>query len=133
MTPLPLVKPSSLLIEQTAVKFATEFYEIGRSQGLKSKHKTHKAYAQHNWYRFIPKAVEMLIDMLNLPHVPKEQKDLIMEALMERKDFKPYEQSSLPEIDIKKLIPTKPLPPVIINTTKPPLNIDAQPLPMKGI
>lgn len=79
-----IVTPQSILIEQTALAIAAEYYEIGRSQGLKSKHKNARAYARANVEKFIPLAVENLLKMLSLPHVPQEQKDLIYDAIMER-------------------------------------------------
>lgn len=79
-----IVTPQSLLIEQTALKFAAVFYEAGRSSGLKSKHKDAKAYAKANVERFIPIAVSILLDMLGMPHVPQSQKDTIYDAIMER-------------------------------------------------
>lgn len=79
-----IINPASTLIEQTAADMAASYYEIGRSQGLKSKSKTHKNFVHHNIEHFIPLAVQTLVDMLGMPHIPQEQKDLISEALLER-------------------------------------------------
>lgn len=79
-----IINPASVLIEQTAADLASAFFEVGLSQGLKSKHKTHKAFVHHNIERFIPKAVDILIDMLGNPATPDSQKELIREALVER-------------------------------------------------
>lgn len=79
-----IIKPSSVLIEQTAADLAAAFFEVGLSQGIPTKHKTHKAFVHHNIEKFIPKAVEILTDMLANPATPQEQRDAILEALLER-------------------------------------------------
>lgn len=79
-----IITPQSVLIEKTALEFATTYYEVGRSQGLTSKYKNAKAFAKANVEKFIPKAVETLIDMMGNPACPQEQKDLIYDAFMER-------------------------------------------------
>ncbi len=82
--PRRFIKPESILIEQTALKLATEFYEIGRSQGLTSKYKTHQAYARRHLNEFVPKAVELLMDILANPKTPQDQRDMILDAFLER-------------------------------------------------
>ena len=79
-----LATPASLLIEQTALKLATTFYEAGRSSGMTSKYKDARSYARAYVERFIPKAVELLMDILGNPNTPQEQKNLIYDAMMER-------------------------------------------------
>lgn len=79
-----IINPASVLIEQTAADLCAEYYEIGLSQGLKSKRKTHKSFVHHNIEHFIPIAVNILTDMLGSPAVPDNQKELIVEALLER-------------------------------------------------
>lgn len=79
-----IINPASVLIEQTAADMAAEYFEIGMSQGLKSKSKTHKQFVHHNIEHFIPLAVQTLTSMLGMEHIPKEQKDLILDALLER-------------------------------------------------
>ena len=79
-----MINPASVLIEQTAADFCSEYFEIGLSQGLKSRHKTHKAFVHAYLESFIPLAVDHLISMLAMPHVPDDQKALIHEALIER-------------------------------------------------
>ena len=79
-----LIKPESILIERTAMELACVYYEAGRSSGLTSKHKDAKAFARANVTKFIPKAVDILMDMMSSPAVSKEQKDLIYDALLER-------------------------------------------------
>lgn len=79
-----VIKPESVLIEQTAADLCAEFYEAGLASGLKSKHKTHKAFVHHNIEKFIPKAVELLVEMLGKDSTPNNQKELIAAALIER-------------------------------------------------
>lgn len=115
-----IVSPSSVLIERTALEFAAVFYEIGRSQGLKSKYKTPRHYAAANLEKFVPHVIKSFLDMLNNPLVSQSQKDDIWEAIKERLND-PTAMSlanasvghSLPDIDIAKLIPVQQLPSVI--------------------
>lgn len=79
-----IVKPESELIEHTAMKLAAAFYEIGRSQGLKSKYKDAKGYALRHVKEFTPLAINYLMDILGKPSTPQDQKDAIYDALMER-------------------------------------------------
>src|SRR6266850_1247532 len=79
-----MTNPASVLIEQTAADLAAEYFEIGLSQGLKSKHKTHKAFVRAHIERFIPIAGGLLTSMLGMKHVSDDQKVLIHEALIER-------------------------------------------------
>lgn len=79
-----LIKPESTLIEKTALELAATFYEIGRGQGLKSKYKNPRDYAKAYLTKFIPKAVDLLLDILAKEYTPKEQKDAITDALLER-------------------------------------------------
>src|SRR6266436_1143712 len=79
-----IIAPSSTLIEQTAADLCATYYEVGRGQGLKSKHKTHKAFVHAHIERFILIAVDLLTSMLGMPHISDDQKVLIHEALIER-------------------------------------------------
>lgn len=116
-----IVTPRSTLIEQTALKLAATWYEIGRSQGMTSKHKTARHWAAHNFIKFIPKAVEHLIDILNQPNAAPAMKEEIYAALMERihdVDTTALFDNKLPDIDLTKVIDCKPEPPIIVNTKK---------------
>ena len=114
--PRRFIKPESLLIEQTALKLATEFYEIGKSQGLTSKYKTHQAYAKRHLNEFIPKAVVLLMDIISNPNTPTDQRDMIYDALMERTNDVEL-SNSLPvfnnpfadKFTSDKVVPQKPL------------------------
>ncbi len=77
-------KPESELIEHTAMKLASAFYEAGRSTGLKSKYKDAKGYALRHVKEFTPLAINYLMDILAKPTTPQDQKDAIYDALMER-------------------------------------------------
>lgn len=79
-----LITPQSLVIEKTALELATAYHEAGRSSGLISKHKNAKAFAKANVEKFIPKAIEILMQILSNPATPQEQRDLIYDAFMER-------------------------------------------------
>lgn len=79
-----IVTPQSLLIEQTALSMAASYYEVGRSQGLTSKFKNARAFAKANVERFIPMAVQTLMDMLSNPSTPETQKEMIYQAFTER-------------------------------------------------
>lgn len=83
-----LIKPETLLIEKTARDMAAAFYEYGRSLGLESKYKSHKEYANAYLERFIPLAVNQLMDMLAMDHISKEMKDAIYDAFLERTNDK---------------------------------------------
>jgi len=84
MTKLKIIEPHSILIEETALKFAATYYEVGRSQGLTSKFKNARAFAKANVERFIPMAVQTLMDMLSNPSTPETQKEMIYQAFTER-------------------------------------------------
>lgn len=101
-----ILKPADTLIEQVAGELAATWYEIGRSQGLKSKHKNALDYARANLEKFIPKALEHLIDMLNNPTVPIEQKEMIHDCIVARaNDPKARTVTDiLNDVDAKKLV-----------------------------
>lgn len=99
-----IVTPKSILIEETALSLATTWYEIGRGQGLTSKHKDAKAYAKANLEKFIPNSVAILIDMLKpTSNCIKEMRDMIYEAFMERHND-PELLNVLPNVDVKKVL-----------------------------
>lgn len=79
-----IIQPESILIEKTALDMACALYEIGRSNGMTSKHKDARSYAHANLEKFIPLAVSTLMDMIANPATPKAQRDAIYDALLER-------------------------------------------------
>lgn len=101
---MKIIQPKHVLIETIARELAATFYEVGRGQGLTSKYKNAKAYAHANLEKFIPKAVETCIQMLG-PNstLPKEAKEEVYEALMERHND-PDLQTIMPNIDVVKFI-----------------------------
>lgn len=119
LSPKKLIQPHSLVIEKTALELAAVYYEAGRSAGLTSKHKNARAFAKANVTKFIPKAVELLMDMLGKDSTPQDQKDMIYEAIMERANDKDLSESGIPifkvpiEYKSDRHIPAAPL---VINT-----------------
>lgn len=79
-----IIQPHSLLIEKTAGEMAAVFWEAGRSSGMHSKHKNARSFARANLEKFIPKAVELLIEIMSRPNTPPSQKEQIYLAIMER-------------------------------------------------
>jgi hypothetical protein len=90
-----IIEPHSILIEETALKFAATYYEVGRSQGLVSKFKNARAFARANVERFIPLAVQTLMDMLSNPATPESQKQMIYDAFIERTNDKELSNSGI--------------------------------------
>lgn len=82
--------PKSTLIESTAASLAAQYFEIGMSEGLKSKHANHKEFAIANMERFIPHAVSILLDMLHDPATTVHMKDEIVSAFDERRNDPDY-------------------------------------------
>lgn len=103
-----ITKPHEILFEHIAGQFAAIFYETGRSQGMTSVHKTAKAYAAANLEKFLPRAIDHCITLLNRPDIPLEAKELIYDALTERVNDKSNVTSTdikgLPDIDIMKVL-----------------------------
>ena len=83
-----LITPHSLVIEKTALELAACFFEAGRSSGLTSKHKHAKSFAKANVKIFIPKAVDLLMDILGNPNTPEDQRQMIYDSFMERSNDK---------------------------------------------
>src|SRR6185312_6553118 len=79
-----LTTPRHALIEKTAGEIAACFYEQGRSLVLKSKYKNARAYAKANIEKFVPKATEILIEMLGRNDISEVMKQEIYAAVMER-------------------------------------------------
>ncbi|MEK6883499.1 MAG: hypothetical protein AABY22_27980 [Nanoarchaeota archaeon] len=99
-----IITPRSVLIEKVASSLAASWFEVGKSQGLTSKHKTAKAYAAANLEKFIPKAVDTLLEMLKpTSNCTAEMREEIYCALLERHND-PELQSVLPNIDVNKVI-----------------------------
>ena len=112
--------PKHTLIEQVALNFAAVFYDACRTSGMKSeKHNNPRSWAKANFVKFIPKAIEHLTEMLGNPHINDLMKQEIYEAIMERTNDPRVEMAfnnRLPDLDIDKLLDTKPLPPIIVNS-----------------
>lgn len=93
LSPKKLVTPQSLVIEKTALELAALYYEEGRSRGLTSKYKDARKFAKANVEKFIPKAVDTLLDTLREGNLSNDQKDLIYKAIMERVNDKELSES----------------------------------------
>lgn len=103
---------------------AAVFWEAGRSSGMKSKYKDARAFARARLETFIPKAVELLIEIMSRPNTPPDQKEQIYLAILERTNdgqlsemgktagLKEFESTILYKADDEKPKP------VIINTPK---------------
>lgn len=100
-----IVKPLNPLIFKVAGSMAAEWYEIGRSQGLKSKWPNARAYAKNNLEKFVPKAISILLDMLSNPSYNDVMKMEIYEALTDPINDKDLMsgQEQLDRINAKKL------------------------------
>ena len=127
--------PSDVIVEKTAGEFAGTFYDAARSSGLKViqlqgqkinllKYKTPRAFARSHLEKFIPAAVEALIEIMSRENCPVEQKEMIYQALLERVNDQDIDMrgkmAKLPEFENTPLYkPDTDLPkPVIINTPK---------------
>lgn len=121
---MKIIEPKFDIIEETALKFAATYFEAGMSQGLKPrnpKHKTPRLWALNNFEKFIPKAVEVLTEMLSRSDIAEPIKEKIYGALIERvndpelQSIQPID--TLPDINIQKYFDATPLAPIVINTT----------------
>jgi hypothetical protein len=91
-----LITPHSLVIEKTALELAAVFYEAGRSSGMTSKHRNAKHFAKANVEKFIPMAVQTLMDMLGDSATPEEQKTMIYDAFLERTNDAELSMNGIP-------------------------------------
>lgn len=136
MSKLKIITPSSMLIENTAAAFACTFFEAARSSGLKiinlqgqkinlMRYKENpRLFGKAHLEKFIPAAVEALIEIMSRDNTPVSQKEQIYQALMERTNDEQVAEmgktAGLPEFEQTILYkPDTELPkPVIINTPK---------------
>ena len=107
-----LIRPSSEIIERTAAEMCALYYEVGRSQGLKTKYKTHKSFVHKYLENFIPMAVDSLVGMLGDPNVSEHLKKEIFEALEERKADPELDVFNEPVNPFKEVASS----PIIVNT-----------------
>lgn len=131
-----IIEPHSILIEQTAAKFAAEFFEAARSSGMGiinlqgnkidlRKYKNNpRLFARAHMEKFIPAAVHALIEIMSKEKTPVEMKETIYQAIQERVNDDQVnamgKQAGLTEFENTPLYsPDTALPkPVIINTPK---------------
>lgn len=101
--------PKYTVFEKVAVELAAVWWEAGQNTpGLKpSKWKDPISFARANFEKFIPKAVELCIGMLDRQDIPDLAKAEIYEALMERQndpDINTTMGFGTPDVDIKKVM-----------------------------
>lgn len=111
--------PKMDLIEHTALNFALTFYEGCRNQGMKSKYKTARLYALHNYQKFLAKAIETLQEMLGRDDIHENVKEKIYEAVMTRVNDPEVNQifpmhGAIPELDLEKILKGVPDKPVVV-------------------
>ena len=73
------------LIRKTAMEFAGEFYDGGRTDRFRTIGISEKAYIRRYWTEFIDPAIQVLSSMLGAPGVEDEAKQPILEAILEFK------------------------------------------------
>lgn len=91
-----IIEPHTILIEQTAARFAAEFYEAARSSDMKvimlqnekinlMKYGNNpRRFAKAHLEKFIPAAVHALIEIMGKETTPEAMKEQIYLAIMER-------------------------------------------------
>lgn len=134
---IKIADPSTFIVEQTAGKFAAEFFEAARNSDLKvimlqgkkinlMKYKNNpRAFARVHLEKFIPAAVHALTEILSRETTPPDQREIIYKAIMERVndpdlDMMAKTAGDMPEFEnsvLYKHDDAKPKP-VIINTPK---------------
>jgi hypothetical protein len=134
---IKIADPSTFIVEQTAGRFAAEFFEAARNSDLKvimlqgkkinlMKYKNNpRNFARVHLEKFIPAAVHALTEILFRDTTPPDQKEIIYNAIMERVndpdlDMMAKTAGDLPEFEqtvLYKSDQEKPKP-VIINTPK---------------
>jgi len=139
-----LVEPHTILIEQTAGRFAATWFEAARSSGMKlvmlqkekinlMKYKNDpRKFARAHLEKFIPAAVHALIEILSKDTTPEPMKEVIYQAIQERVNDDQVnsmgKQAGLVEFENTPLYkPDNELPkPVIINTPKIDFDFDSK-------
>lgn len=112
-----LIRPRDILIERTAGELAGAWFEAAQNtpeiNTLRKKYRNNpKRYAQMNWEKFVPVAVNILIGMLQREDVSLEKKEEIYNAIVDRANDPENVISDdiiknggvLPNIDVKKLL-----------------------------
>lgn len=73
------------LIKKTAMEFAGEFYDGGRTDRFRTVGISEKAYVRRYWTEFVDSAVEVLAAMLGAPGVEDDVKERIHASIVEFK------------------------------------------------
>lgn len=85
---LPPVAKSGSIIESTAIEMCAAFYDVAMQQGLPTTYKSQRKYVKANWEKFIPKALDALMQILGGDY-PDEMKKPIYAAVVERANHQP--------------------------------------------
>jgi hypothetical protein len=105
--------PRNALIAKVAGALAAEFFEAAKNtpeiDTLRKKYKNNpRLYAAANIEKWIPKATDILIGMLGMPHVSLEMKEEIWNAIQDCVNDKTNvisdEIIGLPDIDVVKIL-----------------------------
>lgn len=138
-----LKAPSDVIIEKTAGEFAGVFFDSCRSSGMTVinlqgdkinllNFKSPRAFARRHIEKFIPAAVHALTDIMSRPETPPEQKDIILNAILERVNDPDIDMlaktAKLPEFEQTVLYkPDNELPkPVIVNSPRIDFSFDSK-------
>lgn len=82
-------QPTNHIIEETAIALCAEVWEQAAMQGFVMKpYKNQRQFIKKNFEKYVPKAIEVLLTMLNGEY-PEEMKKTIYEAIIERGDYVP--------------------------------------------
>lgn len=134
--------PKYTVLEVIAANLAATFYEAARNTGMASKkHKNARSYGRANIELYIPKAIEIAIEMLGRDDVSIHMKDELSNAIIERANdahsHAIVQQSLHQKVDISGMPAFNedagegPIKPVVINTNPTVLH-NRPPLILKG-
>lgn len=86
LKPAEIVTPETALVEKVAGELAAVWFETARSSGhiIKGYGNNVRKFARENLESFIPHALKHLMEMLNNPSTPPDQKMMIYDAIMKR-------------------------------------------------
>lgn len=85
---LPPVAPAASIIEATAIEMCAAYYDVAMQQGLPTSYKSQRKYVKANWEKFVPKALDALLQILGGDY-SDEMKKPIYAAVIERANHQP--------------------------------------------
>jgi len=71
------------LIRKTAEEITGEFYEQARSEQFRESAPNQKYFVRRHWRDYVNQAVQALSMVLGQPGIPAENKEQILEAILE--------------------------------------------------